>query len=734
MSVKIDGNYFIIKTQNAKLILREFCGYLESLYFGASISDYKLNHLSDDQIYGFCPYDENFGLRYIYQTRKYEYSGANTGDYRIAALNIADSGGFIGCRLKFAGAELVRKIPEKYTLPTIRNLAEGLKITLKDEQKKISASLYYFPVEECDVICRFTEIFNYGETKIELTKAASLQTDLGEKDFEILYYDGVSGGEMRLNREPLPYGKFDLSSGCGFTGHGYNPFFALCSKGANEDSGECYGFNLLYSGNFKNCIEKTSRGNVRVTSGIGEENFRFSLGAGERFFTPQAVMCYSENGLGNLSRNFHRLIRQCLIPALQSGKYPIVVNTWESCDFDISAEKLYALADKALEIGADTLVLDDGWFRNDDKSGLGDWQPLHKKFPDGFGACIQKITQKGLSFGIWFEPEMVSKNSDLFRFHPEWVLNNGDFASESRNQLVLDMCNPNVTDYLIATLCGYLQKYPISYIKWDANRYLSEAGSAYLKEKNIGQGELWHRYVLGVYRVLGEIRKRFPNVVIEGCAGGGGRFDLGMLYFQPLIWISDNTDPFARAKMQYEASFAYPLCVMSYHISENTGYYGKNADADFRYIVSEIGGFGYEFDITKLDQAETARYHAITEKRREREKFITQGDLYRLNVNNAYYFATAQVSRDKKEALLTFIQTNAQIYNESAVVKLAGLDETALYEQKDYHIKLHGKTLEKAGIRIADLICPHWKDKNRLALQKGRDGSGISMIFKLCAD
>ena len=728
MSIQVKNKHFLLETENTTLILREYCGFLEQVYYGAKIPDYNLNYLRNDQIFGFCSYDKNIGLRYIYAGAKYEYSGDNTGDGRLPALNVIDENGFIGCRLKYKGFELVNSLPQDYDMPAVRGLEKGIKITLFDEEKGISADLYYFIAEDCDVICRFARINNDGESKISLVKAASLQLDFENPDFEAITYSGCCGSELRVERQNIFKGKYEISSCAGLTGHASNPFFALCSRGATENYGECYAFNLIYSGNFKNVIECDERDFLRVLCGINDKNFNWTLEKGESFYTPQAVMTFGEQGFGGISRNFHKLIRERILPPQFNKPAPIVANTWESFGFNITQEKFVKFAEKAALAGADTVVLDDGWFRSDDKSGLGDWVLCKEKFAGGIEACVNKLNELNLNFGIWFEPEMISENSALYKTHPDWVLNNGNEGSLSRNQYVLDLTNPAVVDYITDLVTGFLSHYPVTYLKWDANRYISEAGSKYTKN----QGEVWHRYVLGLYEVFERITKKFPNVWIEGCAGGGGRFDLGMLYYQPLIWISDNTDPYGRAAIHYGASLAYPMGVMSYHISKDEGYTGKRSDAEFRFLVSRFGGIGYEFDLTVLSDEQISEYRALLSERKKAATYINDGDLYRLETDNEHYYACLNVMPDKKSALLTFIQTCSKPRVESINVSVKGLNPDTLYEIEGCGLKLHGKTLEKAGIKIGDLLCPHWESDRSggIYLKKGKSGSGVSLVIK----
>lgn len=728
MSIQINNQRFVLETENTCLILKVRNGFLERAYYGAKILDYDIDYLRNDQILGFCPYDKTAGLRYTYAGGKYEYSGENSGDSRACAVNIIDENGYIGCRLKYRGCEKVTALPEDYVMPSVRGVAEGIKITLFDENKKVAVDLYYYIAEECDVICRFARINNEGEEKISLTAAASLQIDFENPNFEVISYSGGCGSEFRLERQKLLKGKYEISSSAGMTGHASNPFIALCSSNATEENGDCYAFNLLYSGNFKNLLDYDERNFLRLVCGINDKNFNWTLKKGESFYTPQAVATFSESGIGGASRNMHKLIRGRILPPQFNKPAPVVANTWESYGFNVTEEKFIKFAEKADLSGADTVVLDDGWFRCDDKSGLGDWQLIKDKFPDGLDFCVKKLRELNLNFGIWFEPEMISESSALYAAHPDWVLNNGDEGSESRNQYVLDLTNPAVVEYIIKLITDFLSRYPVTYLKWDANRYISEAGSKYTKN----QGEVWHRYVLNLYKIFGAITEKFPDVWLEGCAGGGGRFDLGMLYYQPLIWVSDNTDPYGRAAMQYDASVAYPARVLSYHVSADEGYTGKRSDEEFRFLVSRLGGFGYEFDLTVLTADEIKKYRALADERKAVATYVENGDLYRLETDTRFYYATLNVMPDRSSALLTFLQVNSQPRTECVNIKIKGLKPDGLYEIGNSGLKLHGRTLEKAGLKIGDLLCPHWKDgrSGGVYLKKGKSGSGVSFIIK----
>ena len=678
MSIQVKNKHFLLETENTTLILREYCGFLEQVYYGAKIPDYNLDYLRNDQIFGFCSYDKNIELRYIYAGAKYEYSGDNTGDGRLPALNVIDENGFIGCRLKYKGFELVNSLPQDYDMPAVRGLEKGIKITLFDEEKGISADLYYFIAEDCDVICRFARINNDGESKISLVKAASLQLDFENPDFEAITYSGCCGSEFRVERQNIFKGKYEISSCAGLTGHASNPFFALCSRGATENYGECYAFNLIYSGNFKNVIECDERNFLRVLCGINDKNFNWTLEKGESFYTPQAVMTFGEQGFGGISRNFHKLIRERILPPQFNKPAPIVANTWESFGFNITQEKFVKFAEKAALAGADTVVLDDGWFRSDDKSGLGDWVLCKEKFAGGIAACVSKLNELNLNFGIWFEPEMISENSALYKTHPDWVLNNGNEGSLSRNQYVLDLTNPAVVDYITALLTAFLSHYPVTYLKWDENRYISEAGSKYTKN----QGEVWHRYVLGLYEVFERITKKFPNVWIEGCAGGGGRFDAGMLHYTSQIWCSDDTDAIERLKIQYGTSFAYPVSAVGSHVSACPNHQtGRIVPFESRATVAMAGTFGYELDPAKLSEEEKQQ---IQEQIAEFKKYydvIHFGNYYRLTnaMEEGPYAAWEFAKEDGSEALVSVVASRVRTNDPGVRIKLRGLKENQIY-------------------------------------------------------
>ena len=731
MAITVRENKFILETKNTICILLRNDKYLEQLYYGAMVPDCDLEHLENRQILNFAPYDPALGLKYIYGARLYLYSGANTGDFRTPSFDMTDGKGFSGCRFRYKAYEILPALPSDYALPRVRGERETLKIVLTDPEKRVDAELYFQTVEDCDVIVRFTRIVNRSGERIVLRKAASLQTDFENGKFDVISFAGAPGDEMRNLRRRIVQGKTEISSLFGVTGHSSNPFFLLCSPKSTEDFGECYAFNLLYSGNFKAEIDCDCHNNVRVVTGINDATFSWTLEDGECFDTPQAVSLFTEEGIGGVSRRMHALCREHIIAPKYAGKRPIVANTWESFAFTVNEEKVKAFAREAKRIGADTVVLDDGWFRTDDAENLGDWELITDRFPSGLGALIDAVKQEGMEFGIWFEPEMVSRKSKLFKAHPEWVLNNGDVGSESRNQYVLNMSDPDVIEYLYGVIAGYLSKYDIRYIKWDMNRYLSEVGSM----TALRQGEVWHRYTLGVYRLLDRLTSDF-DVMIEGCAGGGGRFDPGMLYYEPMIWLSDNTDPYCRTEMQFAASLAYPPCSFSYHFSKGEGTTGRHSEPFFRWLVSDFACYGYELDLSRLSEEELRACRMFTKKRRKAEKYINEGDFYRLDVDREYYYACLQVLRDKSAALFTFLQVNAQIRYESVVVRLKGLDPQSRYRIGANNQVYFGRTLEKAGLKISDLLCPHFKTKDplRIAVEGGKSGSGISFEIERVDD
>jgi alpha-galactosidase len=508
-----------------------------------------------------------------------------------------------------------------------------------------------------------------------------------------------------LERSPLHHGKQSVDSVKGESSHQSNPFVALVSHNADEDSGEAFGFNLVYSGNFVAQAEVTQHKRTRVVMGINPFDFAWELEPGYDFQTPEAVMVYSDNGIGAMSRTFHDLYRNNLIRGEWKDKTrPILINNWEATYFNFDTDKLIAIAREASQLGIEMLVMDDGWFghRDSDNSSLGDWFVYEDKIKGGLKNLVDEVNKLGMKFGIWFEPEMISPDSELYKAHPDWAIQvPGRVPTMSREQYVLDYSNKEVRDCIYDQMRKILDSANIEYIKWDMNRQLTEVGSTTLPTKK--QRELWHRYVLGVYDVMNRLTTDYPHILLENCSGGGARFDAGMLYFSPQIWTSDDTDAIERLKIQHGTSICYPPASMGAHVSDCPNHtVGRTTPFSTRGDVALVGTFGYELDVTRIPEQDRNSIPGQIDKFKKYNPLVRTGDQYRIgnifddNMWDAWMF----VAKDKSEALLTVVQVLGRPNYPSRVYRLKGLDEEKLYFVEELGLTLSGRTLMNAGLSI----------------------------------
>lgn len=709
---------FKIDTANSSYV---FCvsygNFLEHLYYGKKIPNEDLRYISNRQIYTFNYTTEKDCQReFALSTVLAECSSFNYCDFRIPSISIENGDGTLGDKLVFETYSVKDGVCDLPGLPFCRNdcSAQTLTVTIADKDKGIAIDLVYVVFDKYDVIARHCVVKNLSDKSARLFKAASACLDFSGENFDLINLKGMYLYERAaIQRVPLNRGVYSFGSALGATAHHENPFFIVCDKHTDEDVGNAYGFNLLYSGNFLNEIEVDRLLNVRIVLGINPQGFEWRLNSGESFCTPQAVMTYSDCGIGGTSRNFHDFIRNCVIDEKNAFKTrPVVINSWESAYFDVSEKFMLDLADEAKKCGADTVVLDDGWFRNDAKSGLGDFYTDKTKFPDGIAGLSEKIHAKGLDFGIWIEPEMASPDSDFLSVKGGTALSSHPDRVLGRNQLVIDLTDEKnvktITDRIISELSGA----KIDYIKWDMNRYVTDAAS-----DRTSSGETYHRQVLGVYKALSIIKNAFPDALIETCAGGGGRFDLGMLFYSSQIWTSDNTDPYARAYIQYGTSLGYPQSAISCHYTEGVCTSGRESSPKFRCLVASFGAFGYELNLSKLTEEEKTAIKGFSEVYKKNREFVVDSDLYRIIAPETDKFcAYINVSKDKKRALFTFLHINSTGFYENILVKLKGLDE-----KKNYVCSLDGTVhsgaaLMRAGIRMKDLF-------------KEKSGSGLQISF-----
>ena len=643
MAILLDRERGLIslQTRNTEYQMKiDSRGVLLHLYYGGRIYGSDLSHTVCRMDRGFSGNPADIGATdrsYSLDVLPQEYSCFGAGDYRSTALAVEFADGSRACELRVQDCRIEPGLPVPEGLPAVHcksEAAETLIVSLADPFSGLAAELQYGVLADRDVIVRAARILNRGETPFTLRKAASMHIDWQFGRFDQISFYGRHAMERMPQRQAVGHGRQSVGSVRGTSSHHYNPFSILCEPTATETAGLCFGASFLYSGEFLMETEMDAIGQTRWICGIHPDDFAWELRAGDSFQTPEVMLSCSTEGLGKLSRNFHAAIRDNVCRgAYAHRRRSVLINNWEATYFQFTGEKLVSLAEEAAGLGIELFVLDDGWFgkRDDDNSGLGDWFPNEKKLGCTLRELGERITATGMQFGLWFEPESVSIDSDLCRAHPDWVVRVPSRAPTlSRNQLILDLSRKEVQDYLIERMSAILSDAPISYVKWDLNRSLCDKFSAALDAKH--QGEFAHRYVLGLYRVLETLTARFPALLIEGCSGGGGRFDAGMLYYTPQIWCSDNTDAISRLAIQYGTSFGYPVSTMGAHVSAVPNHQtGRVTPFATRGCVAMAGTFGYELDITKLSAEEKAEIRTQIETFHKHYELIQYGDYYRLS-------------------------------------------------------------------------------------------------------
>ncbi len=671
-------------------------GFLKHLHYGGKIAREDIGSLQIKKLHD-CIYDsakEIFSLGHDC----YEYNTFGLGDYRETSLRLTYPNGSRINDFKYVSHKITNKKPIK-GMPSLRG-GKNLVINLKDGDYEVN--LYYAVYEKEDAITRRVEVVNHSKSPLIINSVMSAQLDFDENGFDMVSLCGSWANEAKVVKSPMTQGIRLIDSKKGTSSHNLNPFVALARKGATEFLGDVYGVNLVYSGSFKIAVEETGYNTTRLIAGINDCDFSWKLLKGQTFSSPEAVFVYSSKGFNKMSQSFHDLYRNYLInPNFVFKQRPILLNNWESTYFDFDNEKLCTLIDKASALGVDTFVLDDGWFgaRNNDRAGLGDWFVNEEKLKGGLKTVIDRCKMRGIKFGLWFEPEMVNEDSDLFRTHPNWVIRAGDrIINRSRNQVVLDFANQEVVDYIKGAVGDILKNNDISYVKWDMNRCLSEYSSLVLPKDR--QGELMHRYVLGVYDLAEYLTTEFPEVLFEGCASGGGRFDPAMLYYFPQIWTSDNTDAVSRQFIQYGTSMCYPLSSMSGHVSICPNHQTSRVTPfKTRCDVASLCSTGYELNFDHLTEEELAivkqniaRYHEISD-------LILRGDSYRLDSPfEGNYFTQMVVSKDKEEAFAVCAKILTRVQENYRYVKFIGLNEDYNYYVKEIDKTFKGSTLVNFGL------------------------------------
>ena len=714
MSIVFDENLdlFCLETANTSYIIgladhRTFVGHV---YYGKRVRGQDLRYLLRTGEAPFVPSENERERCSFYDTFPSEYSGNGVGDYRESSIAVRTQAGQHAVMPTYVSYEITDQKPQLPGLPSAfdrEHTAQTLILHCRDEVLQLDVDLYYTVFEENDMITRSVRISNQSKEAVYLTKAYSACMDMDDDAYEMLTLHGSWARERQMDRRPLGYGKTSVGSIRGESSHQEHPFMAWMKSSTTQTAGEVYAMHFIYSGNFIAQLEKSQFDSIRAVMGIHPADFSWKLESEESFYTPEAVLTFSAEGLGKMTRNFHDFYRNHLIRSkYRNQKRPILINNWEATYFDFDTDKLLDIAREAKKDGIEMLVMDDGWFgkRNKDDSSLGDWVVNEEKIKGGLKNLVDKVNEIGLEFGIWFEPEMISPDSNLYKEHPEWAIQiPGREATESRCQYVLDLSRPEVQDYAYESVAKILRSANIKYVKWDMNRQLSDLGSTYLDEDS--QQELFHRYVLGMYAMQERLIQEFPDLLLENCSGGGARFDPGMLYYSPQIWCSDDTDAIERLEIQEGTALIYPLCSMGAHVSVCPNHtVGRVTPFTTRGHVALAGTFGYELDITKLPEEErklipeqTAMYHKYHE-------LIREGEYYRIlsSRENHRSDCWAVASEDKSEVLVTYVQVLAQANMPSRKVRLRGFDPAKKYRLEGTDEVYSGEMLMNAGFRMKD--------------------------------
>ncbi len=690
-------------------------GYVIHTYYGSRIDDTDMYTQIPRVDRGFAsnPYDVGMKDRtYSLDLLPQEYSVFGKGDYRITSLMIRGESGACGATLKFDSFEKKEGLYHIEGLPAVYSEVcdgETLIIKTKDEFLGLFVELYYGVIEDKDIILRSAKVKNKSKDILRIEKASSFCLDIPYGQYDLLSFYGRHNMERNLQRENIGHGIKQIGSVRGTSSHQYNPFAIVAEKNTNEESGRCYGFAFMYSGNFLMEIERDQTEAIRILGGIHPEEFLWELGEKDVFYTPQMIMAFSDRGLSALSHQFHSVIQHYVIRGnWKYKKCPVLINNWEATFFDFNKRKLLELSKTAENLGVELFVLDDGWFgkRDNDECALGDWYANEKKLGGSLYELAEEIRDNNMMFGLWVEPEAISEDSDLFRAHPDWALTiPGQKPSLGRAQLILDLSRDDVVDYLIESLEKILREVPVSYIKWDMNRSICDKYSKLLPYDR--QGEVAHRYVLGLYRILEKIVSDYPDILLEGCSGGGGRFDCGMLYYTPQIWCSDNTDAINRLKIQYGTSFCYPPRTMGAHVSVSPNQQtGRISSFKTRAVVAMAGTFGYELDLRKLSEDEKTEVERQIKFVKEHGNILFEGIYYRLSTPDDVCCAWEFVSEDGSEAMVFAVYYGVEGNGTPTYLKISGLIKDCQYHvfetgwngEKGIDFHMSGIALENAGL------------------------------------
>lgn len=678
------------------------------LYFGPKVAAAGLAALYRPTLRAFCPYPASAEPADSPDMLPQEFAPFGTGDFRTPSAVILLASGDRVTDPRYVSHRIFGGKPELEGLPAsfgAENEVETLEITMRDDFSGVEFILLYSVFSGADAIARSVKAVNRGTAAVRIEKLASCTLDFYDGELDLIHLWGSHCRERNVERQLLPHGLMTFDSTRGLSSHQQNPAFALCSPDATDASGRVYGIEFVYSGDFLAEAGRDQFEMARAQIGLNPATFGWKLEPGEAFQAPEVLLTASDDGFDGMSRNFHRFIRRHLLRSWwKDRERPVLINNWEATYFDFNTDKLLSVARDAAALGLDMLVLDDGWFgcRDNDDNSLGDWFVYEKKLPGGLDYLIREVNKLGLKFGLWFEPEMISENSDLHRKHPDWVIEvPGRERSLGRNQMMLDMSRPEVVDFIFNQMCALLDAANIEYIKWDANRHMTESGSRALPADR--QKESRHRYMLGVYRLHQLLMDRYPKLLIEGCSGGGGRFDAGMLYYVPQIWASDDSDAIERLKIQYGTSLFYPCSTMGAHVSDSPNHQtGRDTRFETRGVVALSGTFGYELDLNKMNEEQRGMIEKQVADFHRLNHLVREGDLYRLTdpFANQYYCVWMQVSADRGEFLLSYVQSRCIPHGPLRSVRLRGIDPAKNYRCEFDGAVYAGSLLINAGFPL----------------------------------
>ena len=701
---------FYLETCNTSYVIRILeDGTVAHSYYGARIPREDLSYYNAFRPICFSASRQIGGQQVSPETVFEEFPTFGRGDYRSPAVTVQGKDGSNVNELRYVSHRILRGKPRMEGMPQMdvnTQDVQTLEIVLRDAVAGYEAVLYYTAFEKADLLARRTVIRSIAQAPIVIRSVCSASLDLETADYDMITLHGSWGRERYVERYPLHHGISAVDSCRGASSHQMNPFAALAGKDTNETSGCVYGLSLIYSGDFRISAEVDAFSTLRIQIGLNPATFSWTLEPGASFETPEALLTYSEQGLNGMSQNFHRGCRnhlgRCADPTV---KHPILINSWEAMYFDFDDRKMIQFVKDCAGLGIDTVVMDDGWFghRDNDLSSLGDWVLYDRKLPSGLTGIIDACHENGMDFGIWFEPEMISPDSQLYHAHPDWCIRvPGREPVESRNQLVLDMSQPQVVDCIYNQMARILSTYDISYVKWDMNRNITDNVSLALPANR--QGELGHRYICGVYSLMSRLEENFPHVFFEGCSGGGGRFDFGILYYMPQIWTSDDSDAVERLKIQYGTSLVYPPSAMVAHVSACPNHQsGRTTSLETRGNVAQTCSFGYELDAGRLSPQERDTIAAQIARHRSLEPLINSGDFYRLCSPFSSDCCSWQlVSEDRSQSFVLFAWKTAFVQPQPRYLKLMGLDPERLYRIPQLNLVRSGAVLMRVGLALLE--------------------------------